>query len=287
MNRDLLAFHYRGRPGYNPGRARHVHDHHEFLYVFDGRGTQLTERGEEGCGAGDFFFFPAGQRHQSYVAPGKGFRAAVVSMRESLFAPGQDADRRCLSVLGQLRRRAERDNLLDLSAAGSEAVGRSMRALVGEFESRLPGHECAAKALMMDVLTAVLRDPRHRPEPAGSVAPLSHDALVEEVLWYLRTSYMSPVTVEDVLKFVPMSRSHFHAVFRRLTGKTLIGALREIRVERAGEMLAATDRGVLEVALACGFNSLSHFCHTFRALAGCSPREWRRRVAGERARAPR
>jgi AraC-like DNA-binding protein len=281
VNRDLLAFHYHGRPGYNPGRARHVHDHHEFLYVFDGWGTQLTERGEETCAAGDFFFFPAGRRHQSYVAPGRGFRAAVVSLRESLFASGQEADRQCLSVLGQLRRRAERDNLVKLSPEGAGAVGRRLRALVGEFESRLPGHECAAKALMMGVLTTVLRDPRHRPDPAGSLAPLSHEALVEEVLWYLRTSYMSPVTVEDVLKFVPMSRSHFHAVFRRLTGKTLIGALREIRVERAGEMLASTDRSVLEVALACGFNGPSHFCHTFRALAGCSPREWRRRAGGE------
>jgi len=286
MNRDLLAFSFRGRPGYNPGRARHTHDHHEFLYVFDGMGAQLCEGGEQTCAAGDFFFFPAAQRHQSYVPPGRGFRAAVVSLREGLFAPGQDADRQCLSVLGQLRRLAARDNLLPLSNEGSERVGRSLRALTGEFESRLPGHQCAAKALMTEVLTTVLRDPEFRPDRAGRLAPLSHQALVEEVLWYLRTSYMDPVTVEDVLKFVPMSRSHFHAVFREVTGETLIAVLRRIRVERACELLAGTDLGVLEVSLQCGFGSLSHFCHTFKALAGVSPREYRRRRAGgEKARA--
>jgi len=282
MNRDLLAFRFRGRPGCNPGRVRHVHDHHEFLYVFDGLGTQLVEDLEIACGAGDFFLFPAGQRHQSHVAPGHGFRAAVISLRESLFSSLQEADRRCLSVLGQLRRLAARDNMLPLSTEGSERVGRSLRALVGEFESRKPGHECAAKALMMEVLTTVLRDPGYRPDRAGALPPLSHEALVEEVLWYLQANYMSPVTVEDVLKFVPMSRSHFHAVFRQVTGKTMISRLREIRVERACELLAGTHLGVLEISLQCGFNSLSHFCHTFKALAGASPREYRRGRAGQR-----
>jgi AraC-like DNA-binding protein len=277
MQPDLLAFCFHGQPNHNPARTRHAHDHHEFLYVLEGRGFQLSNSGEVPCAAGDLFFFPPGLAHNSHCRPAQSLRAAVVSLRESLFSPRQEADRRCLSVLGQLRRPAERRGLLPLSAEGSDRVGRSLRALVGEFEQRRPGHECAAKALMMEVLTVILRDPEYRPDPAASLPPLSHQALVEEVLWYLRANCASPISVEDVLRFVPMSRSHFHAVFRAVTGRTMIAVLRELRVRRARELLAGSDRSVLEVSMECGFGSLSHFCHSFKALAGCPPGEYRRR----------
>lgn len=275
MQPDILAFSIRSNHGLNPRKIRHVHDHHEFLYCVEGSSWQLNAWGEEPCGQGDLFFFPAGQPHLSHLKADQEMLAIVVSVSERLFAPGSDADRPCLSVLAQLRRDAEDSNHVRLSQAGSEQLGKELRALTSEFEARRPGHECAVKARMMSALLAILRDGEFRLERANAMVPLSRDALVQEVLWYLRLSYMRQVSVRDVLSFCPMSRSHFHAVFRQKTGKTLGQALREIRVEKAKERLQGTRDGILEIALDCGFGSLSHFCHAFRASTGASPRQWR------------
>jgi len=128
---------------------------------------------------------------------------------------------------------------------------------------------------MTGALLAVLRDPAFRLERANALVPLSRRALVEEVLWYLRLNYMRQVTLAEILAFCPMSRSHFHAVFREVTGQTLSAALREVRIEKARELLVGSRASLLDVALDCGFGSQSHFCHAFKAATGASPRAWR------------
>jgi len=47
------------------------------------------------------------------------------------------------------------------------------------------------------------------------------------------------------------------------------------RTERARELLRQPGATILEVALACGFSSQSHFATVFRALTGVSPRAYR------------
>ena len=199
----------------------------------------------------------------------------VIALHERIFSPGLDADRPCLSVLAQLRRDAAGSGRVRLSKAGSAAVGAEFRALVAEFETRRPGHECAVKMRLSAALLAVLRDPEFRLERASALAPLSRGELIQEVLWYLRLNYMRPVSVGEILAFCPMSRSHFHAVFREVTGKTTSAVLREVRVEKARELLRESRASIGEVALDCGFGSQSHFCHVFKAATGVSPRQWR------------
>ncbi len=51
------------------------------------------------------------------------------------------------------------------------------------------------------------------------------------------------------------------------------------RIERAKELLSTTNQEVTDIALGLGFSSTSHFSTTFKSVAGCSPSEFRRRVA--------
>jgi AraC-like DNA-binding protein len=86
---------------------------------------------------------------------------------------------------------------------------------------------------------------------------------------------MNPITIKDILEFCPLSRSHFHALFKEETGLTFIQYLNNIRCDKAAELLVTTRNTILDISLECGFNNLSHFCHTFKALKGVSPRDFR------------
>ena len=52
-------------------------------------------------------------------------------------------------------------------------------------------------------------------------------------------------------------------------------ALRRLRVLRAIELLAETDRPVTQIAIGVGYRSLSAFNAAFRDLIGQSPTEYR------------
>jgi AraC-like DNA-binding protein len=51
--------------------------------------------------------------------------------------------------------------------------------------------------------------------------------------------------------------------------------LEERRLERAGILLARTDRPLLDIALGLGFGSLSYFHRQFRKRFATTPMAWR------------
>ena len=89
---------------------------------------------------------------------------------------------------------------------------------------------------------------------------------------------MNSITIDTVLKFCPLSRSHFHSLFRKETGTTFIQYLNEVRCQNAKELLATTSDTVLDISLQCGFNNLSHFGHTFHTVVGMAPGSYRKKA---------
>ncbi|MDB5892963.1 MAG: transcriptional regulator, AraC family with amidase-like domain, partial [Rhodoferax sp.] len=52
-----------------------------------------------------------------------------------------------------------------------------------------------------------------------------------------------------------------------------------LRLRRAQELLTHSSQLIMQVTVACGFQSSSHFCKAYRGLFGHSPSEERRRSA--------
>jgi transcriptional regulator GlxA family with amidase domain len=48
------------------------------------------------------------------------------------------------------------------------------------------------------------------------------------------------------------------------------------RVERAQDLLTATDMALVQIALSVGFQNQSHFTTVFKRFAGQTPQAWRR-----------
>lgn len=64
-------------------------------------------------------------------------------------------------------------------------------------------------------------------------------------------------------------------------GETVMQHVLKERIKRAAKLLASPrqrHRSITEVALACGFNDLTHFGRVFTEHTGLTPSEWRRRV---------
>ncbi len=78
-----------------------------------------------------------------------------------------------------------------------------------------------------------------------------------------------------LVRLAGRSPEHVARVLRKLTGKTPTDVVNEARLEYAAGMLSATARPILEIALNCGFNSVSHFYELFKGKYGISPRRYR------------
>lgn len=94
---------------------------------------------------------------------------------------------------------------------------------------------------------------------------------VEQVVFLLKQNLAEPPTLEELGKKIGCSHFYLSRIFSAQTGKTITQHLRQLRMERAAELLKAGEHNVTEAALEVGYNSLSHFSAAFHETFGCCP----------------
>jgi len=81
--------------------------------------------------------------------------------------------------------------------------------------------------------------------------------------------------VERFLRLCGRSREHVARTVRRHLGTTPTDYVNGIRIAYAQRQLEMGDQGILDIALDCGIENLSHFYSLFRAKTGVTPRAYR------------
>jgi AraC-like DNA-binding protein len=91
--------------------------------------------------------------------------------------------------------------------------------------------------------------------------------------------YTEPLDLDTLAGIAGLSKFHFQRLFKATYGRTPAAYVCERRVERAQDLLRATNLTVTEVCHAVGFSSLGSFSSRFRALVGETPSAFQRRYA--------
>lgn len=108
----------------------------------------------------------------------------------------------------------------------------------------------------------------------------------DDVLVHLRRArdhadrhYAEPLDLQALAAIAGISRFHFQRLFTATYGRSPASYLSERRVERAQDLLRATNLTITEVCHAVGFSSLGSFSSRFRQLVGETPSAFQRRYA--------
>ena len=94
---------------------------------------------------------------------------------------------------------------------------------------------------------------------------------VDQVIFLLKQDLANPPTLEELGKKIGCSHFYLSRIFSAQTGKTITQHLRQLRMERAAELLKSGEYNVTEAALDVGYNSLSHFSAAFHETFGSCP----------------
>lgn len=117
--------------------------------------------------------------------------------------------------------------------------------------------------------------------PRGVMAQLSTDTLaiddpkLIQVINFIRANAFEPITMDDILREVPMARRSLERRFRQTFGHSPSEEIRKIRVDRARKLLAETDLQMQEIAENCGYATYNYLTHVFKKTTGKTPREYR------------
>jgi AraC-like DNA-binding protein len=96
-----------------------------------------------------------------------------------------------------------------------------------------------------------------------------------DVYTYIRENYFKHLSLEKISKIARMSPFTFSRFFKKNCGAGFVEYLNRVRTNKACYLLRETDYQVQDIAVECGFASISNFNKQFRKTEGISPRDYR------------
>ena len=113
-------------------------------------------------------------------------------------------------------------------------------------------------------MAAAQRDPHFDTDP------------VERAVSFFCTHFPEEIRVSWVARHIShTSTSNLHRLFKAKLGSSPHAYLRQIRMERAAQLLRAGTDSVAQVAVRVGYRNASHFTRDFRQKVGVTPNAWR------------
>jgi transcriptional regulator GlxA family with amidase domain len=102
------------------------------------------------------------------------------------------------------------------------------------------------------------------------------------VIQMMESNIEEPISPSILAKDVGMSTRQLERLFRRYLNRSPKRYYMELRLQKARNLLMQTDMSVINVALACGFASPSHFSKCYRAQYNTTPYRERGALAADR-----
>lgn len=98
---------------------------------------------------------------------------------------------------------------------------------------------------------------------------------IDETVQYIEAHLSQRLSVEELAGAAHLSKFYFQRLFFRLVGKSPMEYIRLRRMAYALKPLKEKGRTILEVAVACGYQSHSSFTTAFKETYGITPQAYR------------
>ncbi|WP_316014197.1 GlxA family transcriptional regulator [Roseobacter sp. HKCCA0434] len=153
-----------------------------------------------------------------------------------------------------------------LSCAGGSASADLMLRLISDRH----GQELANRVADQMIYTTIRNDREEQRLSVPTRIGVRHPKLAS-VIHAMEENIEEPVSPARLAEDVGMSTRQLERLFRRYLNRSPKRYYMELRLQKAKNLLMQTDMTVINVALACGFTSPSHFSKCYRAHFSTTP----------------
>ena len=163
---------------------------------------------------------------------------------------------------------------LPLSSVQSREIGDAWSRLAEELGREGPRNGILVELLVGETLARIHRC-RGESAPRLARPVRSGPRGVRVVIDLVDSRYAEEFSLDDLAARSGMSPTSLSRAFRRAAGMPLFEYINRTRIRKACLLLKSTDKPILEIAYAVGYNNISFFNRYFRKVMRLSPRQYR------------
>ncbi len=154
-------------------------------------------------------------------------------------------------------------------AGGTASLDMMLNLIDQDFGENLVNRVCE------QALTDRVRGPHDRQRLPLRARLGVQNAKVLSIIELMESNLSEPLSLLEIADSADLSRRQIERLFRQEMGRSPARYYLEIRLDRARHLLVQSSMPVVEVAVACGFVSASHFSKCYRELYNRSPQQER------------
>ncbi|KUJ86044.1 AraC family transcriptional regulator [Ruegeria marisrubri] len=151
------------------------------------------------------------------------------------------------------------------TAGGTSSIDLMLKIVADDF-----GEELANAVADQMIYSSIRTDQDTQRLSTPTRIGVRHPKL-SQVIQMMEKNIEEPISPAILAKDVGMSTRQLERLFRRYLNRSPKRYYMELRLQKARNLLMQTDMSVINVALACGFASPSHFSKCYRAHYNTTP----------------
>jgi transcriptional regulator GlxA family with amidase domain len=132
------------------------------------------------------------------------------------------------------------------------------------------GRDIAPMISEQFILDRIRNDQDRQHVPLQARVGLFHENLIEAAA-LMEANIEEPLSLDEIASLVGVSRRQIERLFKRYVGQVPTNYYMDIRLRRARGLLLQTPMSIMEIAVACGFQSPPHFSKCYRNMFGHTP----------------
>lgn len=272
-----MNLHLQRVPAMSVATNDHIHEAIEFLYVKRGSYRAFVNDSEYVIRQGDMLLIRSNAVHRVYSMDEAVNEYYVLKFKLSfifeLALEENAADYVMRFVL-------DKGGAKTLWRAGEDesdvfaAFDRLAEVYEGESSCKDMALKLGAAELVMWTLRSIMAGEAPDAMPFGSNRNLTSQ--IYKTIKHINRHYSEDIDAEQCARDAGMSYSYFSRSFKSITGRNFKEYLNYVRVSHAEHLLYSGDRDITEIAMECGYNSVSYFISVYKRIRGKTPLQIRK-----------
>jgi AraC-like DNA-binding protein len=249
---------------------QHFHNHLELGYCHNGAGTLTFGDRKIPYAAGMFSVVPPNYLHSTNSVPGKKCHWEYLFVDVESFLAGLFPDHSF--VREQLSRKIYREAML-IKHEENPQIANLILAVLDEHRTKSGLYLESVGGMLRSLLICLARLCGSNLSDIGTG---KHIGVISAGIDYVARHYKEKITVSMLAEACHMSETHFRRLFLQSMHISPLAYVNRIRVEAACKFLFTTNEPISDIAVKCGFITITALNRNFKAIIGMPPSKWRK-----------